>query len=204
MPYVLPVPQVGGGSAGNINEQRAFWLLEDTIAWEAGDSAANTYTLCYAPDGGLEATPEGITGGECITLLRDPNGLPQEVQDKFPHLADLPALKIDPNDIGMVPDILKGQFAVSAINAQGVHQGESVRRKGIHIVAVGGHLAAALPAMVIGNDAVAIFQMLDLISKHAGAPQQAVRENDGFGAFAGVFVVEFYAVGGEVGHGFFS
>ena len=122
MPYVLPVPQVGGGNAGNINQQRAYWLLEDTIAWEAGDSAANTYTLCYAPEGGLEATDSGITGGECLTLVRDPNGLPQAVQDKFPHLADLPALIIDPNDVGLAPELLTGQIAVSSVNAEGVSQ----------------------------------------------------------------------------------
>ena len=121
-PYILPVPQVGGANAGDIGEQRAYWVAEDVIAWAAAESAANTYKLCYAPNGGLEATDGGITGGECITLLRDPNGLPQDVQDKFPHLADLPALKIDPNDVDMVPEILKGQFAVSAVNATGVSQ----------------------------------------------------------------------------------
>ena len=121
-PYIRPVPQVGGGNAGNIGEQRAYWVLDDTIAWSAAESAANTYKLCYAPDGGLEATVNGITGGECITLTRDPAGLPQDVREKFPHIADQPALKISADDLDMVPEILKGQFAVSSLNAAGLSQ----------------------------------------------------------------------------------
>ncbi len=122
-PYILPVPQVGGANRGNIGEQRAYWVAADTIAWSAADSSANVYKLCYAPEGGLEATDAGVTGGECITLTRDPAGLPAEVKEKFPHLADLPALKIAAADLDMVPDILKGQIAVSAVNADGVAQG---------------------------------------------------------------------------------
>jgi pullulanase-type alpha-1,6-glucosidase len=121
-PYILPVPQVGGANAGNIGEQRAYWVLDDTIAWAAAESSANTYKLCYAPEGGLEATDEGVTGGECLTLTRDPAGLPDEVKEKFPHLADLPALKIAAAELDMVPDILRGQIAVSAVNAEGLAQ----------------------------------------------------------------------------------
>ncbi len=122
-PYVRPVPQASGGSTGNILEQSAYWVLEDTIAWADADSAANSYQLCYAPEGGLEATASGITGGDCITLTRDPAGLPQAVQEKMPHIADLPALKISADDLDMVPDILKGQVAVSAVDGAGVAQG---------------------------------------------------------------------------------
>ncbi|MER2600127.1 MAG: pullulanase-type alpha-1,6-glucosidase [Caldilineales bacterium] len=122
-PYILPAPQAGGGSAGNISEQRAYWVLGDTIAWAGAESAAFTYKLCYAPAGGLEATSAGITGGECITLTRDPAGLPQAVKDKMPHIATLPALKIAAADLDLVPEILKGQVALSAMDANGVAQG---------------------------------------------------------------------------------
>ncbi|HSN77074.1 MAG TPA: pullulanase-type alpha-1,6-glucosidase, partial [Anaerolineae bacterium] len=123
-PYVRPVPQAsGGGSAGDIQEQRAYWVLDDTIAWEDAESAANSYLLCYAPEGGLEATDTGITGGDCVDLTRDPAGLPQEVREKMPHIADLPALKISADDLDMVPDMLRSQIAVSALDAGGTAQG---------------------------------------------------------------------------------
>ncbi|MDW8318929.1 MAG: pullulanase-type alpha-1,6-glucosidase, partial [Anaerolineae bacterium] len=122
-PYILPVPRAGRGSAGNIREQRAYWVTADTIAWSLADSSAYSYWLCYAAEGGLEATLEGIVGGDCISLTRDSAGLPAPVRQKFPHLANLPALKISPDDLDLVPEILKGQFAVSALNAEGVSQG---------------------------------------------------------------------------------
>jgi pullulanase-type alpha-1,6-glucosidase len=121
-PYVRPVPQAGGGNAGNIHEQRAYWVLEDTIAWEDAESAANSYTLCYAPEGGLEATASGVTGGDCIDLTRDPAGLPQAVREKMPHIASLAALKIGADDLDLVPEILRSQIAVSAVNGAGVAQ----------------------------------------------------------------------------------
>jgi hypothetical protein len=122
-PYVRPVPQVSGGSAGNIMEQRAYWVLDDTIAWSVAENAANDYMLCYAPDGGLETTANGVTGGDCIDLTRDPAGLPQVVREKMPHIADLPALKISADDLDMVPDMLRSQIAVSALDAGGTAQG---------------------------------------------------------------------------------
>ena len=122
-PYILPVPETGGGSVGNIGEQRGYWVLDDTIAWAGAESGAFTYKLCYAPEGGLQATNTGVTGGDCITLTRDPAGLPQAVKDKMPHIATLPALKIAAADLDLAPEILKGQFAVSAVDANGVAQG---------------------------------------------------------------------------------
>ncbi|MFN2167238.1 MAG: pullulanase-type alpha-1,6-glucosidase, partial [Anaerolineae bacterium] len=85
-----------------------------------------------APDGGLEATDSGITGGQCIPLTLDPAGLPPDVQEKFPHIAGLPALKLSPDDLDLVPEILKGQFAVSALDTNGM----SVDATGLQIPGV--------------------------------------------------------------------
>lgn len=131
-PYILPLQFTGGPNPGNINEQSAYWVNRDTIAWAAADSAANTYRLYYAPEGGLEAGPEGITGGSYIPLQRDPAGLPDSVKEKFPHLADLPALKIAEVDLSLVPTILKGQIAVSALDSNGA----SVDATGLQIPGV--------------------------------------------------------------------
>jgi pullulanase-type alpha-1,6-glucosidase len=80
----------------------------------------------------LEATEAGITGGNFLELTRDPAGLPQAVKDKFPHLADLPALKIAAGDLALVPEILKGQIAVSAVSDEGL----SVDATGLQIPGV--------------------------------------------------------------------
>jgi pullulanase-type alpha-1,6-glucosidase len=131
-PYVLPVPVSGGANPGNLAEQRAYWVGENTIAWAAATSSANSYSLHYAPTGGLAASDSGITGGFSIALTVDPAGLPTDVTDKFPHLSGLPALIIDPVDLPLVPEILKGQIAVSAVNGDGL----SVDATGLQIPGV--------------------------------------------------------------------
>ena len=118
-PYIVPVPFAGGPNPGNINEQRAYWVDQNTIAWVAGEVSENTFRLYYSPTGGMEATTAGITGGNYFTLMRDPIGLSTEVKEKFPHLANLPALKIKTGDLAQVPEILKGQIAVSALDPSG-------------------------------------------------------------------------------------
>jgi pullulanase len=123
---------VGGPVIGNINEQSAYWVSIEQIAWLAAEDPALTYTLHYAPEGGLEATETGITGGSILTLQRDPVGLPDELKEKFPHLASLPVLVISPDDLGLVPEILKGQIAISAVN----EQGSSVGATGLQIPGV--------------------------------------------------------------------
>jgi hypothetical protein len=72
-PYVLPILFTGGANAGNISQQSAYWVDRSTIAWAGASEASNVYRLYYAPEGGLSATSSGITGGEYITLLRDPD-----------------------------------------------------------------------------------------------------------------------------------
>ena len=118
-PYILPIMGGGSGSVGNIGEQRAYWVAQDTIAWAAATSGAFTYQLHYAPEGGLLASTEGITGGSFITLTLDPAGLPADAAAKFPHLAALPALKIGAENLALVPEILKGQIAVVALDEMG-------------------------------------------------------------------------------------
>jgi pullulanase-type alpha-1,6-glucosidase len=131
-PYILPILIGPGASSGNIHQQRAYWLAESIIAWDVADNANLNYTLHFAPDGGLEATTEGIVGGDHITLVRDPAGLPADVQQKFPHLADLSVLRIGTADLPLVPEILRGQFAVSAVN----NEGQSVNATGLQIPGV--------------------------------------------------------------------
>ena len=130
-PYILPTLFGGpGANPGNLNEQRAYWVDEQTIAWPAADDGSLTYYLAYAPDGGLSATDSGIEGGSLIEL--ESGTLSEAVQAKFPHLASLPALQIPAGSLDMVPEILKGQIAVSAVNGDG----QSVNATGLQIPGV--------------------------------------------------------------------
>jgi pullulanase len=54
------------------------------------------------------------------------------VKEKFPHLASLSRPEDQPADQALVPEILKGQIAVSAVNAQGA----SVAATGLQIPGV--------------------------------------------------------------------
>jgi pullulanase-type alpha-1,6-glucosidase len=109
---------LAGAPKGDLATQKAHWVLADTIAWKV-DEAAASFKLYAAPAGGLELDPSGVLGGDAISLTRDPAGLSDPVKAKFPHLASLAALKLDPADLPKVPDLLKGQLAVAAFNADG-------------------------------------------------------------------------------------
>ena len=74
-----------GGPQGNLGLARAHWVLEDTIAWDLGSLPPEAeISLAYSSAGGLGLSSEGITGAEGrLVLTRDPDGLSQEVQEKF-------------------------------------------------------------------------------------------------------------------------
>ncbi|MEJ2576797.1 MAG: pullulanase-type alpha-1,6-glucosidase, partial [Gammaproteobacteria bacterium] len=129
-PYILPVPGATMANPGDLRKQRAFWVDERTIAWDAADDPGNTYTLHYSATADLAATESGIFGGDYIVL--GPGTLSDEVKARFPHLAGLPALEIQSGDLSLVPDILRGQFAVSAVNGDG----DSVDATGLQIPGV--------------------------------------------------------------------
>lgn len=115
----IPLAKLAQTQVGDLTKAQAYWVAQDTIAWSMADDVSGIYLLRYDANAGLVLDDTGITGGEVITLTIDPAGLPQSVQNKFPHLASLPALKIDAADLALVPTILKGQFAVSAHDSGG-------------------------------------------------------------------------------------
>ncbi|GAB4578846.1 MAG: pullulanase-type alpha-1,6-glucosidase [Anaerolineales bacterium] len=108
-----------GAPKGDLTRQQAHWVTEDTLAWNIDTDVATTFSLISAPDGGLELDPSGVIGGTSINLTLAPEGLPEEVKAKFPHLSQFAALKLAPADLEKVPDLLKGQLAVAAFNADG-------------------------------------------------------------------------------------
>lgn len=115
-----------GDLVGNLTKARAHWLTRETIAWDAAGSAANSYKLIYAPAGGLQLTPTGITGSGVYTLTLSYNaaGLSQPLKNKYPYLktganAFYTAFTISAADLAQVPAILKGQAAIAAFDATG-------------------------------------------------------------------------------------
>jgi pullulanase-type alpha-1,6-glucosidase len=117
--HILTIGTGPGGPVGNLAEATAHWVAEDIVAWNAG-SEGDTFALHYAAIGGMSLDETGVTGGDGSLLLTyDPAGLPAAVTDKFPHLAGYAALRLNYGDLGMVPDILKGQTAVSVADPDG-------------------------------------------------------------------------------------
>ncbi|MFN2191220.1 MAG: pullulanase-type alpha-1,6-glucosidase [Candidatus Promineifilaceae bacterium] len=113
--YVLPI--LTAGVPGNINQQSAYWVDKNTILWSGAGDPNLVYQLNYAADGGLSLSAGGILGGSSLTLV--PGVVSSEVKAKFPNLADLPGLKITAVDMAQVPEILKGQIAVSSVDQNG-------------------------------------------------------------------------------------
>jgi pullulanase-type alpha-1,6-glucosidase len=120
-PYVLPNLFNAGPvvNPGNLAQHAAFWVNEHQILWESGQNPDLTYRLHFAAEGGLEATVDGVTGGEFIPLEVGTTTLEATASAKFPHLAGLPVLTVPEMFRDQIKGILKTQMAVSAVNADG-------------------------------------------------------------------------------------
>ncbi|MEU3733892.1 pullulanase-type alpha-1,6-glucosidase [Streptomyces sp. NPDC033538] len=109
-----------GPAKPSLAPRAAYWLTPDLIAWDLGsDPAGRTYQLAAAPDGGLAAAGTGITGGSSVPLTYDPHGLPAHLKAKYPHLAELGALRVPAEWAARAHDLLKGQTAVAALDQDG-------------------------------------------------------------------------------------
>ncbi len=110
-----------GVPQGDLALAKAYWVLEDTLAWNPGTLPGDAVVaLHYSEDGTLTLGDGGVTGGNfALTLDPDPAGLPAAVTAKFPHIAGYQAFKIKADDLDRVPQVLKGQIAVSATAGDG-------------------------------------------------------------------------------------
>jgi pullulanase-type alpha-1,6-glucosidase len=119
-PYILPISLGGTVSEGNLSEQQAHWVSEDTIVWAAATAAGATYRLHWSPDGSLALSDDGVSGGDSVAVTvsgtySEPAGV-----EGFSHLEGLPTLEIDSADLAAIPGILRGQVAVASTNGGGV------------------------------------------------------------------------------------
>ena len=116
--HVLTI-NTAGAPKGDLGLAQAHWVTRDTIAWDIDPAAATTFTLHYAVNGGLTLKADGDFGGETIPLTVDAAGLSDDIIARFPQLRTFTALKIGPDALRQVRIALKGQFVVSAQDAEG-------------------------------------------------------------------------------------
>lgn len=104
---------------GNLFNATAHWVREDMILWDIPRIPGAVYRLHYAEAGGLQLGDNVIEGGESIVIEYDREGVTDEIVAAFPHLKDYFALKINADDLSLVPSLLRGQLAVSSTDNQG-------------------------------------------------------------------------------------
>ncbi len=108
-----------GTPRGNLGKAQAHWLLRDTLAWNVVGSPRYTYYLHYSPDAALKLEIGKISGGAQYTLTLASGGPGAAVLAKYPQLTGFTTLKLSAADAAKVPDILKGQVALSVWDDQG-------------------------------------------------------------------------------------
>ncbi|NTV64737.1 MAG: pullulanase-type alpha-1,6-glucosidase, partial [Oscillochloris sp.] len=86
------------------DHSRAHWVRHDTILWAAADTPGASYVLLAGPQ-------------RCV-LTPAPSD-PAMLAGTFPHLAGLPALRLAPADLPLIPDLLRGPLVVAAFDSVG-------------------------------------------------------------------------------------
>ncbi|RPI87578.1 MAG: pullulanase-type alpha-1,6-glucosidase [Chloroflexi bacterium] len=98
---------------GDLSKMRAHWVDRETILWDVVQKENYTYTLHYSSQGNLEAVED-----QEIPIMRA-DSIDEDLQSKFPHLSGYTAFKLGSEYLERVPELLKGQTAVSARDEAG-------------------------------------------------------------------------------------
>ena len=112
--------EVEGAPKGDLNTASAHWVLRDLFVWNAKtpDPRRSTFRLHYAMDGGMRLENNQVVGGESVEL-KYVIGVDSKVTRKFPHLTNSYSLQLPPELSAQVPELLKGQLALSVTDADG-------------------------------------------------------------------------------------
>ena len=128
----VPMPPVG-----DIGQAQAHWVTADTIAWDIEEVSGSSYYLYYSSTGDLVLNDDNMfEGGERIELRLNRDGLSEDVIEKFPHLRNYMALTIQEADLGLVPEILRGQMVVHASFISGEGQSQVIGATSLQIPGV--------------------------------------------------------------------
>lgn len=129
--------------SADLTVARGWWLTPRLIAWPAccgGRSAAeHDWALHASARGGIDAGAPEPVPWDTYTLAVEPAGLPDELREAYPHLADAIALRVP--ERAEVAALLRGQVLVTAHD----HAGHLVDASGLQI---GGVLDALYPDAV--------------------------------------------------------
>ena len=117
--HLLTVGTEISGPQGNLNAYRAHWVSEELLLWDSTPAtAAASLKLHYAGNGGMNLGADGVQGVDMSFDLESVQ-LPAVVDERYPHLAGYSGYAISAADTGMVPEMLRGQVAVAAYDAEG-------------------------------------------------------------------------------------
>jgi pullulanase-type alpha-1,6-glucosidase len=123
--HLLTVRTAPAASTADLAVSTAHWLQRGVLAWNLqGDTALSgwTFRLHHSRAGGLGVSGGVLTGGASIPLTADPAGLPPEIAQQWPHLANDQALRLtaqDAADRALLTGILRGQLAIAAYDETG-------------------------------------------------------------------------------------
>jgi pullulanase-type alpha-1,6-glucosidase len=113
-----------GADTGFPGHARAHWLDAQRLAWprptgEPAPGRAIRFSLHASATAGLHRSGDSITGGEAFPLEVVDDGLPPELAGRFPHLRDAVVLALPELSLPQRRALLKGQLAVSVLDAGG-------------------------------------------------------------------------------------
>jgi len=118
--HVLTIRTQEAGAVPDLTRQLAHWLERDLLAWNLpADTRGWSFRLHHAAEGGLAGDAEAVTGGSSLPLTIDPDGLPADIREAYPHLASYEALRLSGKDAKTAEDLLTGQLAVAAYDDLG-------------------------------------------------------------------------------------
>jgi pullulanase-type alpha-1,6-glucosidase len=98
---------------------QAHWLNSQTIVWSVNFGKDATYTLHYDPSGGLKIKQDHVESKNEIPLNFESPSLIKELLAQYPHLEGSHTLMVRDENKDAIPDVLRGQFVLSARDADG-------------------------------------------------------------------------------------
>ncbi|MCG3041782.1 pullulanase-type alpha-1,6-glucosidase [Streptomyces sp. S1A] len=115
--YLLPT--TGSAPDLDLGGAEAQWIDRDTVAWKVKATDATSQQLAYDTRGTI-AVEDGALNheGRWLRLNPVPGGLSDAQKEKFPHLKDYPAFRIDPRDRDRVRTALRGQIVATQRNSE--------------------------------------------------------------------------------------
>ncbi|GAB7129488.1 hypothetical protein JCM19000A_39960 [Silvimonas sp. JCM 19000] len=113
---------------GNLSAASAIWLDAQTLVW-ADAPSSGSYKLYYAPDGGISADANGVSGAAAsVDLTADGSALTATLAAAHPNLASATVLKLAAQDAATLKTWLKGQLVAAQLDSAGkVVQATSVQ-----------------------------------------------------------------------------